>query len=348
MESGTIEAVDPRAHTPAADVTGTHTARTRLVGALLVALAFVAVQLAMAQPGSASTGVPCLQTGMETVTTDHPSYIPGEVVHVSGTGYGVGCDVVVKVTRPDGAVVVGDGSQALGSDMVTTDLLGDFSYDYQLPLMPPVEGLYSIDVLGNADVILAHADFEDATTLRLYTDLARTNNDNEFALGDTVFAQGTNLTATHGYKFEVKNPAGVSKASSATCTTGITTLNDNLNFVPDSTSGATDWTYIIHDFNSSTCGGTPTDTTEPFNVAQVTAYTTSALTTTTTAYPAGATAFLVINGLSQGTGNWNVTWIAPGVSCANTSGGDRPDSDASGKLPSSFLAYPPNDAFADD
>ena len=45
--------------------------------------------------------------------------------------------------------------------------------------------------------------------------------------------------------------------------------------------------------------------------------------------------------------NWDTTWVATGVSCANTSAGDRPDSDANGKLPSSYLAYPPANTFAD-
>src|SRR4029450_4989371 len=128
MQSGTIEAVDPRAHTPAADVKGPQTARTRLVGARLVALAFVAVQLAMAQVGSASTGVPCPQTGNELVSTDQSAYSPGSLVHVSGMGYSPNCDVVVKVTRPDGSVVSGDGTFTPGIDTVTTDFLGGCLY----------------------------------------------------------------------------------------------------------------------------------------------------------------------------------------------------------------------------
>src|SRR5512132_1278114 len=140
----------------------------RLAMTLLAALSLFAFQLAHAQSSSAATGVPCLQTGMETVTTDRSAYAPGSLVHVSGTGYAFGCDVVVKVTRPDGAVVVGDGSQTPGSDTATTDLAGNFSYDYQLPIMPPVEGQYLIDVLGSGDVVLAHTDFFDAQIVETY------------------------------------------------------------------------------------------------------------------------------------------------------------------------------------
>ena len=126
----------------------THGLRKHLLMALLAALAFAFLQLALAQNGSASTGVPCPQTGMETVATDATRYSPGSLVHMSGTGYAAGCDVVVKVTRPDGLVVVGDGSGAFGSDTVSTDLFGNFTYEYQLQSMPAIEGTYVVDVLG--------------------------------------------------------------------------------------------------------------------------------------------------------------------------------------------------------
>ena len=70
-------------------------------------------------------------TGHRHVTL--PSVVPGRRYAV---GNGDGCDVVVKVTRPDGSVVSGDGSFAPGSDTVTTDPLGNFTYDYLLPSNP--------------------------------------------------------------------------------------------------------------------------------------------------------------------------------------------------------------------
>src|SRR6266516_6777800 len=137
----------------------------RLALALLAALALFAFQLAHAESSSAATGVPCPQTGNELVATDQRAYNPGELVHVTGMGYAPGCDVVVKVTRPDGSVVTGDGSFAPGSDTVTTDIFGGFNYDYQLQSFPPVEGTYSVDVLGASDTLLAHMTFEDANKI---------------------------------------------------------------------------------------------------------------------------------------------------------------------------------------
>src|SRR5206468_7871625 len=119
--------------TPTSD--GGTTKAKVLVAALVASLAFV-LQLSLASPGSASTGVLCPQTGMETVSTNRPDYPPGAIVHMSGTGYSAGCDIVVKVTRPDGLVVIGDGSDTPGNDTVTTDVFGNFTYDYQLDSFP--------------------------------------------------------------------------------------------------------------------------------------------------------------------------------------------------------------------
>src|SRR5439155_20373612 len=65
----------------------------------------------------------------------------------------------------------------------------------------------------------------------------------------------------------------------------------------------------------------------------------------------GDTVFVRILGFAQGAAAEDITWIKPDgttIACKNTSGGDRPDVDASGRLPtnsatagSRFLRYPP-------
>ena len=131
--NGAITTVDG-----AATREGTRGLTGRLAIALLAALALFAFQLAHAQSSSAATGVLCPQTGNELVATDQRSYEPGSLVHVTGMGYAPNCDVVVKITRPDGSVVSGDGSFAPGSDTATTDLFGGLNYDYLLQSIPPV------------------------------------------------------------------------------------------------------------------------------------------------------------------------------------------------------------------
>src|SRR2546421_3018302 len=182
----------------------------RLAVALLAALALFAFQLAHAQSSSAATGVPCPQTGNELVATDQASYDPGSVVHVSGMGYAPGCDVVVKVTRPDGSVVSGDGSFAPGSDTVTTDLFGGLSYDYQLQAIPPVEGAYVIEVLGLSDTLLARTTFHDANNdANVAPGWAATNSTVTFS---SLYRKTTGGTVQH---VRITLPAGYSNISVA-------------------------------------------------------------------------------------------------------------------------------------
>ena len=212
-------------------------------------------------------------------------------------------------------------------------------------------GDYGLKVVGYAEVVLASMAFTDGGPKvdKLFRNAGLTDEAYQYALGETVFAQATNLTASRGYKLEVFNASNASVHLSA-CLTGATTATDS--YTPVTLSTATAFRWVLHEWTSSTCASgaqsEDADNTLVFNVAQATAYTSSALTTTTTSYPGGATAFVVVNGMAGA--NWSTTWVAPGVgvNCANTSGGDRPDTDANGKLPSTFLAYPPSETFADD
>lgn len=125
----------------------------RLAAALLVALAAVAMNAVVAPAAAAETGSRCAQTGFESVATDNVMYPPGAVVHMTGRGYASACDVVVRVTRPDGVVETA---------IVTTDLAGNFEHDYQLLPPPGAVGEYAVDVLGFGDAVLASTTFVDA------------------------------------------------------------------------------------------------------------------------------------------------------------------------------------------
>ena len=104
------------------------------------------------------TSPACVQTGNETIATDQADYSPEQTVHMTGAGYAASCDVVVKVTRPNGSVVVGDGSFQPGSDTVTTGTDGSLTYDY---ILNGVLGEYRVEALGAADAVLATTTFSD-------------------------------------------------------------------------------------------------------------------------------------------------------------------------------------------
>ena len=102
-----------------------YVARRHRVVVPTVVLAFLTLLILLTTMGANAV------QGGPTLTTDKPDYAPNEVVHISGPGFVPG-DYDVPVKRPDGSIVLGDGSFESGWDTVTADGAGDLSYDYQL------------------------------------------------------------------------------------------------------------------------------------------------------------------------------------------------------------------------
>src|SRR5439155_1323522 len=70
-----------------------------------------------------------------TLRTDKPDYAPGEVVHISGTGFAPGETYAMPVKRPDGSIVLVDPVTHIptpGWGSATADASGNLSYYYQL------------------------------------------------------------------------------------------------------------------------------------------------------------------------------------------------------------------------
>jgi Domain of unknown function (DUF5979) len=124
----------------------------RVLGAAGEALASTAFAVEGPRPAS------CERRGRESIATDKADYRPGATVHMTGSGYARSCLVKVKVVRPDGSVVRGDGSFAPGVDQVRTTARGRLFYDYELN---GIEGRYRVRVLGAGNVLLARTTFTD-------------------------------------------------------------------------------------------------------------------------------------------------------------------------------------------
>src|SRR6266511_1031924 len=315
----------------------------RLVPALLVALAFV-LQAAFAQPASAEAGVPCPQTGIETVASDQAEYAPGSIVHITGTGYGPGCDVVMKVTRPDGSVV-----RVVGSVEVTTDLLGELSYDYQLQSVPAVPGVYAVDVLGVGDAVLAQMTFADAFGVsRLRLGSAAGAENYIYTVGDVIYPEG-DVDNSKWYRFEVRDASNVLRSSFAcTPTSSFSTTNNTYTVQSsDPVSTSADYTFRLTQYNNNTCSSVDKTASQAFEVAKATVYSNALLTTQRSSFTTGETAYVVVAGVQQSKNNYDTRWIKPDstTSCENTGGNDRPDTNANGVVPGTaggFLQYRPN------
>jgi hypothetical protein len=274
----------------------------------LMAALFVAG--ALAAPALAA-GVPCTATGGETVAADKRAYQPGEVVHLTGAGYATDCDVVVKVTRPDGAVVTGDGSGTAGSDTVATDLFGGFSYDYQLPSMPAVEGWYTVEVLGFGDALLAQTSFVDAFAAgKLFLGSLAGPENYIYTAGDAIVSDSdidaSSSSTKRAYKFFVLDASNAVR-NSPTCTLNGAGGGVSYSYTvqaSDPPSTSADYEWVLRQYSGATDAAALTacnaDTdglgndrektdSKEFNVAKATVYANSALTTQQTSFGAATT-----------------------------------------------------------
>ena len=148
-----------------------------LLSAIAAVLLFVVVRGRWTQKADATIFCPAI--GTETVQTDTAHTYPFQTVVISGTGYVPLCGVTVQVTRPDGSIVVGDGTGTPGSDIVSTDATGSFTYLYH---MGNLGGLYLVSVLGENGAALTGTWFTSAPSL--------STDKNDYHPGETVTFTG--------------------------------------------------------------------------------------------------------------------------------------------------------------
>ena len=142
--------------------------RTLLV--LMVLLAGVGLAVAVCGWLPVVAGPIVAAQGGPAISTDKAVYAPGETVHISGSGFGPGASLTIRVTRPDGSVVSGDGSLApwpTAYDTVVADAEGSLQLNYVLAGM---DGAYVVEAVDGEGTTLATCTFTDPaadTTLTL-------------------------------------------------------------------------------------------------------------------------------------------------------------------------------------
>ncbi len=126
-------------------------------------LVVVVLMLAMALANAATVAAQeptCTTKGIPSVSTAQSDYVPSSSVGVSGSGFQCGVTLTVSVTWPDGIAYTGDGTSTPGSDSVTTNEFGEFSYNHIVTM----EGEYTVGVSAQDGTLLATTTFTDAIT----------------------------------------------------------------------------------------------------------------------------------------------------------------------------------------
>ncbi len=148
---------------PSSRVRSTRPKPRRVLHALFLAIALLVPTLTNGIIGATAALPP-------TLATDKHDYLPGETVHITGSGYDAGASYAVPVRRPDSSIIKGDGSFTPGWDVVVADAGGNIVYDYQLD---GIAGLYEARTYahpfsGNwAQAPLSSVKFTDALTVNL-------------------------------------------------------------------------------------------------------------------------------------------------------------------------------------
>lgn len=118
------------------------------------------------------------------LSTDKADYSPEETVPIAGAGFLANTAYTIVVTRPDGSVVTGDGSFAPGSDIITADNNGNFTYHYKLD---GIEGKYLVKAVSSAGNTVAETDFTDSKIMAAPDDSVPAAGLAEGAVRDLAF-----------------------------------------------------------------------------------------------------------------------------------------------------------------
>ncbi|MCO6437120.1 MAG: VWA domain-containing protein, partial [Phycisphaerae bacterium] len=129
--------------------------RARGVG-FAVAVVFVLTLLPIHRAlGGSALEYKCSTAGTLSVCADMAKYLPDSWAYVSGNGYAPDSALTIRVTRPDGSMVSGDGTGAAwptAYDTVVTDAEGHFDYFY---FVNGTAGTYVADVMDGGSVVSA-------------------------------------------------------------------------------------------------------------------------------------------------------------------------------------------------
>jgi hypothetical protein len=164
--------------------------------------------------------------------------------------------------------------------------------------------------------------------------------------GNAVFAQAS-VDRSSYYRFTVLDSGG-SVRSSTGCIPSMLKKTANSTWAIQPTepvTTTTGWRFKLEQWTNAACGGAPAKTDSLyFDIARASSFGDVAGTTPKQSFGVGETAYLDVAGVgvvkttptNSAQNDWSVTWVRPDgtTACSNTGGGDRPDSDGGGLLPS--------------
>jgi len=229
----------------------------------------------------------CTATGDYTVCTDKEDYASGETVPISGSGFTPGANLTIKITRPDGSVVTGDGSFApwpTAYDAVIADLDGKFDYNY---VLDGIQGEYLVEVLDGDGNVLASHTFTDSRTINWVTLTYGTQIDQTSVTvppGATITAKVNVTTSGRGQSNDWESTSWRISTTSGSMTcentpnhTSSDTYTESFPITAPSTAGTYNAYFRVHNGNSCSSDG-QSELSTMINAVVVTSPTTGTIT----------------------------------------------------------------------
>ncbi|MCH8025927.1 MAG: hypothetical protein IH866_03950, partial [Chloroflexi bacterium] len=132
--------------------------------------------------------------GSTVILSDRRQYDPGETVVLTGLNFAASSWFDVVVERPDGSIVIGDGSETPGWDTVPSDVDGRFFYFYLLNgEETEIPGEYLVRVY---DAGAAQIPANELATTNFFDD------DTAFPTSFVIATNGLQVTVSGGWEWE--------------------------------------------------------------------------------------------------------------------------------------------------
>ncbi|MBI4469533.1 MAG: HYR domain-containing protein, partial [Acidobacteria bacterium] len=223
---------------------------------LILIVQVVAVFLLMARPWEASISTAfstdlCTVTGNYMLCTDKADYHPDEIVHLRGEGFSRGESIQIKVTRPRGLVVTGDGSFApwpTGYDSVTADGDGRFQFDY---VLKGVRGIYLVEAFDQQGQLLASHTFTDDAAHSTSISATYNSGTGVLTVSGTYEGATCNANKSVGYALFINGSDPINPGTGSLDGAGTNTMH--LLPAPCSSSGSWSDTHTLASAPSTVC-----------------------------------------------------------------------------------------------
>lgn len=211
-------------------------------GAGFLALLMILVSMSTIMFFVASISADAPNTSIWTTDVDgnpQDNFSPGDIVYIHGTGFTIGDNVEISITRPDGSVDVAPGGR-FPESLPVVDENTNFSYEYDLDGILGIYSIYASDGTNYAETTFTDAMY----TVESYSDNTYSTIKNFFNTGETVYGKGVKEGTAYYLKLQYYDPNG-SLIKECTSSVKVNTITCDYTLPSDAPIGEWDIRFYV-------------------------------------------------------------------------------------------------------